>query len=169
MRRDDSRITGSFLAWGKYSEIRVVMAAQWWTQWISGGFRKSFTFGYTGSLSPIGVLVRLSGGPLSLWGTGFSLQWLLLLQSAGSRLRGLQDLWLPSPRAQVQGLWPTGRAALWHAEPSRTRVWTHFPCTGRRILCHWTNRGVLGVFYSMWSISQLEKKGTQKCSSWRSA
>ena len=32
------------------------------------------------------------GAALKLWGTGFSLQWLLLLQGMGSRVRGLQQL-----------------------------------------------------------------------------
>ena len=32
-------------------------------------------------------LVAVSGGYSSLWGTGFSLQWFLLLQSTGSRAR----------------------------------------------------------------------------------
>ena len=33
---------------------------------------------------------------------GFSLWWLLLLRSTGSRVRGLQQLWLPASRAQAQ-------------------------------------------------------------------
>ena len=37
-------------------------------------------------------LVAASGGYSSLWCVGFSLRWLLLLRSTGSRHRGLQEL-----------------------------------------------------------------------------
>ena len=37
----------------------------------------------------------------SLLGLGFSLWWLLPLQSMGSRLLGFQQLWLVGPRAQA--------------------------------------------------------------------
>lgn len=47
-------------------------------------------------------------GYCSSWGTGFSLQWLLLLQNIGSRARGLQ--WL----------WHMGLVAPQPAEPSQT-------------------------------------------------
>ena len=46
------------------------------------------------------------------WCAGFSLQWLLLLQSRGSRAPRLQWLWLPGSRAQVQQLWCMGLVAL---------------------------------------------------------
>ena len=54
-------------------------------------------------------LVVASGGYSSLWCTGISLQWLLLLQSMGSRHTGFsscgvwaQWLWLVGSRAQPQ-------------------------------------------------------------------
>ena len=49
---------------------------------------------------------------------GFSLRWPLLLQSIGSRLHGLQQLWLLSSRAQAQQSWCTGWAALRHVGSS---------------------------------------------------
>ena len=42
------------------------------------------------------------GGCPSLPRMGFSSQWLLLLRSAGSRARGLQQFWLPGSRAWPQ-------------------------------------------------------------------
>ena len=54
-------------------------------------------------------LVAASGGYSSLWCTGFSLQWLLLLQSTGSRRVGFsscgmlaQQLWLAGSRAPTR-------------------------------------------------------------------
>ena len=54
-------------------------------------------------------LVVASGGYSSLWCTGFSLQWLLLLRSTGSRCTGCsscgtwaQQLWFAGSRAQAQ-------------------------------------------------------------------
>ncbi|KAI4586238.1 hypothetical protein MJG53_004025 [Ovis ammon polii x Ovis aries] len=61
---------------------------------------------------------------------GFSLRWLLLLQSTGSR--GLD-----------QQLWDTGLVALRHVESSCIRDQTCVPCTGRWISIHWTTRKVL--------------------------
>ena len=52
---------------------------------------------------------------------GFSLQWLLFLQSTGSRVCGLQQLWhvdslIAVPGLQSTGsmLWHMGSGALWH-------------------------------------------------------
>ena len=66
-------------------------------------------------------LVAASGGYSSLWCAGFSLQWLLLLWSTGSRHpcfsscgTRAQQLWLMGSRAQAQQLWHTGLVALWH-------------------------------------------------------
>ena len=54
-------------------------------------------------------LVAAVGGYSLLWCAGFSLQWLLLLQSTGSRRMGFsscgmqaQQLWLAGSRAQAQ-------------------------------------------------------------------
>ena len=62
--------------------------------------------------------------PLWLWRTGFSPQWLLLLQSTGSR-------------ARAQQLWHMGSVAPWHVGSSRTKDRTRIPRIGRRILYHW--------------------------------
>ena len=58
-------------------------------------------------------LVEVSGGYSLLWRTGFSLQWLLLLQSTGSRHVG--------SRVQAQKLWCTGLFDPQHVGSSRTR------------------------------------------------
>ena len=71
-------------------------------------------------------LVVASGGYSSLWCTGFSSQWLLLLQSTGSRCVGLV-----APR---------------HVGSSLTRARTYVPCIGRQILNHCTTREALVLF-----------------------
>ena len=92
-------------------------------------------------------LVVASGGYSSLRCAAFSLQWLLLLWSMGSRRAGFsscgtwaQQLWLAGSRAQAQQLWRTGLVALWHVESSGTRARTCVPCIGRRILNHCATR-----------------------------
>ena len=94
-------------------------------------------------------LVVASGGYSSLWCTGFSLQWLLLLRSTGSRLAGFsscgmraQQLWLAGPRAQTQQLWCMGLVASRHVGSSWTRARTCVPCIDRQILNHCTTREV---------------------------
>ena len=88
-------------------------------------------------------LVAASGGYSLLWCTGFSLQWLLLLWSTGSRHTGFsscstraQQLWLTGSRAEAQQLWHTGLVVPQHVGSSRTRAQTRVPCIGRRILNH---------------------------------
>ena len=95
-------------------------------------------------------LVAASGGYSSLRCTGFSLRWLLLLWSTGSRRMGFsscsmraQQLWLTGSRAQAQQLWRTGLVALRHVGSSRTRDRTCVPCIGRRILNHCATREAL--------------------------
>ena len=86
-------------------------------------------------------LVVASWGYSSLWCVGFSLRWLLLLQSVGSRCVGFsscdtwaQQLWLAGSRAQAQQLWCMGFVAPRHVGSSWTRARTHVLCIGRRIL-----------------------------------
>ena len=95
-------------------------------------------------------LVAVSGGYSSLQCMGFSLQWLLLLWSTGSRHTGFsscgpqaQQLWLLGSRAQAQQLWHTGLVALRHVGSSWSRDRTHVPCHGRRILNHCATGEVL--------------------------
>ena len=92
-------------------------------------------------------LVAASGGYSSLWCMGFSLQWLLLLRSTGSRRVGFsscgmwaQQLWLAGSRVQAQQLWRTGLVAPWHVGSSRDRARTRVPCIGRQIPNHCTTR-----------------------------
>ena len=94
--------------------------------------------------------VAASGGYSLLWCAGFSLWWLLLLWSMGSRHAGFsscgtwaQQLWLTGSRAQAQQLWRMGPAAPRHVGSSRTRAQTHVPCIGRRALNHCATREAL--------------------------
>ena len=64
-------------------------------------------------------LVVVSGGTLSLLLAGFSLQWLLLWQSLGTRPVGFTSFSL---------------LALWQVQSSQTRDWTRVPCIGRQTL-----------------------------------
>ena len=43
----------------------------------------------------------------------------------------------------AQQSWGTSLAVLWHVGSSQTRDGTHGPCTGKRMLNHWTTREVL--------------------------
>ena len=74
-------------------------------------------------------LVAASGGYSSLWWAGFSLRWLLLLRSMGSRCMGfsscgtwVQQLWLAGSRVQAQQLWHMGLVAPQHVGSSWTRA-----------------------------------------------
>ena len=82
-------------------------------------------------------LVVVSRGYFLLWCVGFSLQWLLLLRSTGSRHVGPS-----SCGTRAQQLWCTGLVASGHMGSYRTRDQTHVPCIGRRILNHCTTREV---------------------------
>ena len=108
-----------------------------------------FIFGCIGSLllSAGLSLVVASRGYSLLRCVGFSLRWLLLLQSTGSRHMGFsscgtqaQQLWLTGSRAQAQQLWRTGLVATRHVGSSRTRARTRVPCITSRILNHRATR-----------------------------
>ena len=95
-------------------------------------------------------LVAASGGYSSLRCAGFSLRWLLLLRSTGSRRPGFsscgtrtQPLWLAGSRAQAQQLWCMGPVTPRLVGSSRTRARTCVPCVGRRILNHCATREAL--------------------------
>ena len=88
-------------------------------------------------------LVAASGVYSSLWCAGFSLRWLLLLRSMGSRRAGFSScgMW-------AQYLWCTGLVTPRHVGSSGTRrSWTRdqtrVSCIGRQILHHCTTREVL--------------------------
>ena len=80
-------------------------------------------------------VVAASGGYSSLRCTGFSLRWLLSLQSMGSRCTGFSSCGM-----QAQKLWLPGLVAPWHVGSSRTWDRTRVPCIGRRVLNHCTTR-----------------------------
>ena len=82
-------------------------------------------------------LVAASGGYSSLWCVGFSLWWLLLLQSTGSRRLGFS-----SCGTRAQQLWHTGLVAPRYVGSSRTRDQTHVSCIGRQIVNHCATREV---------------------------
>ena len=71
--------------------------------------------------------------------TGFSLWWLLLLQSTGSMAHGLQQLQLLGPRAWLQYLWHLGLVVPWHVGSSQIRDQTCVPYIGRLMLYHCAN------------------------------
>ena len=80
-------------------------------------------------------LVVATWGHSSLLCVGFSLQWLLLLPSMGSKAH------------RRQYLWRTGLVALQHVGSSWTRDQTCDSCIGRWILYHWATRAApLPVF-----------------------
>ena len=100
-------------------------------------------------------LVAASGGYSSLQCTGFSLRWLLLLWSTGSRHTGFsscgtwaQQLWLAGSRVQAQQLWHTGLVAPQHVGSSQTRGRTRVTCIGRWILNHCATSEALHFKYS---------------------
>ena len=99
-------------------------------------------------------VVVASGSCSSQWCTGFSLQWLLLLWSTGSRHAGFsscgawaQQLWLAGSREQAQQLRHMGLVALRHVGSSRTRDRTRVPSIGRWILNHCITRQVPAFSY----------------------
>ena len=82
--------------------------------------------------------VAASRGYSLLRCTGFSLRWLLLLRSTGSRHTGFSRC---GSRAQL--LWRMGLVAPRHVGSSRTRARTRVPCIGRWILNHCATREAL--------------------------
>ena len=82
-------------------------------------------------------LVAVSRGYSSLWYVGFSLWWLLLLWSMGSRCAGFS-----SCGTQAQQLRCTGLVAPWHVGSSQTKARTYVSCIGRQILNYCTTREV---------------------------
>ena len=83
-------------------------------------------------------LVAASRGYSSLWCTSFSLRWLLLLWSTGSRCAGFS-----SCGTWAQQLWCMGLVAPRHVGSSRIRARTHVPCISRRILNYCATREAL--------------------------
>lgn len=67
--------------------------------------------------------------------SSFSLQW-LLLWTRGSRVCGLQYLWLEGSRARAQQQWCAGLVAPRHVGFFQIRDRTSVSYTGRRILYH---------------------------------
>ena len=105
-------------------------------------------------------LVVSSGGYSLLQCVGFSLRWLLLLWSLGSRCTGFsgcstraQQLWLMGSRAQAQQLWCTGLVAARRVGSSQTRGQTHVPCIGRQILNHCATSEVLAFCICLFSFN----------------
>ena len=99
-------------------------------------------------------LVAVSGDHSSLWCAGFSLRWLLLLRSTGSRSTGLSSCgsWVLECRLSSCGA--TGLIAPRHVGSSRLRAWTCVPCIGRQILNHCATREALDYnFYCYFAVS----------------
>ena len=95
------------------------------------------------SLLHAGFLQLCQVGVTLLRCAGFSLRWLLLLRSTGSRHTGFS-----SCGTQAQQLWRMGLVALQHVASSWTRDRTRVPCMGRQILNHCATSEVHGIFFS---------------------
>ena len=83
-----------------------------------------------------------SGGYSLLQCVGFSLWWLLLLRSAGSRRAGFSSCTTRSLEHRLSSCGAQGLVAPWHVESSRTKARTRVPCIGRRIRNHCATREV---------------------------
>ena len=96
-----------------------------------------FVLGWAESLL-LNRLVSSYGEPTLWWCKGFSLQWLLLLRSTGSRATGSTVVLRRLRFSQ-------------HVESSWIKDRTCVFCIGRQILYHWTTREAQGlVFLSQW-------------------
>ena len=75
-----------------------------------------FIFGSAGSSLLHGLFLQLwqVGDTLQLWCAGFSLRWLLLLQSMGSRVRRLHQLYHMGSVVATPGLQSTGSVVVAH-------------------------------------------------------
>ena len=108
-------------------------------------------------------LVAVSGGYSSLRFARFSLRWLLLLRSTGSRCVGFSSF-----GTWAQQLWLTGSVVVAHRPQSTSSVVVAnglscsvargifpdqesnlCPCIGRRILNHCTTREVLNILFDL--------------------
>ena len=135
------RVHGNLLSFSQQQQtfsffflIDLFILFYFWLRWVFAAVR---------GLS----LVAVSGGYFLLQCAGFSLWWLLLLWSTGSRHVGFsscgtraQQLWLKDPRAQAQQLWHMGLVAPRHVGSSPTRAQTRVPCIGRQIVNHCATR-----------------------------
>ena len=83
-------------------------------------------------------LAAESGRCSLLWCAGFSRQWLLLLQSTGSRHVGFR-----SCSTWAQWLRHMDLIALWNVGSSRVRDWTFVPWIIKQILIHYAIRKCL--------------------------
>ena len=96
-------------------------------------------------------LVVASGCYTSLQCAGFSLWWLLLLQSTGFRPVGFSSYSTLAQKLQLVVseccLSSCGLVALWYVGSSQTRDQTCVPCTGRQTLNHWTHQGSPNKYY----------------------
>ena len=102
-------------------------------------------------------LVAASGSYSSLRCAGFSLQWLLLLGSMGSRHVGFSSCGSRAVERRLSS-WGTrkGFVAPRHVGSSQTRAQTHVPCIGRRTPNHCATREVPQI--SLNRIIKREKK-----------
>ena len=104
----------------------------------------SFIFVSAGSSELPGLSsVLVSRGYSLLQGAGFSLRWLPISQSTGSRACGLWQLWC------------SGLVVLWHVRSSMMRDQTLVSCISRWILTHWTTREVLQYILAMSNVWDL--------------
>ena len=89
-------------------------------------------------------LVVASRGYSSLWCVGFSMWWLLLLWSMGSRHMGFSSCSTWAQQLRHVGSRTCGLVAPRHVGSSQTRARTRVPCIGRQILNHCATREAPG-------------------------
>ena len=114
-----------------FSYLSIYLSIYLWLRWVFVAVHRLF--------SSCG-----EGGYSSLRCVDFSLQWLLLLWSTGSRRAGsvIVACGLSSCGSRAQQLWRMGFIAPRHLGSSRTRDQTRVPCIGGRILNHCATREV---------------------------
>ena len=123
---------------------------------VKGCFFNSLVFGCAGSSLLHAGFLRLwrAGATLSFQDEGFSLWWLLLLQSTGSNYAGFSSCGM-------------GLVAPRHVRSSRTRDGTHVSCIGRQILSHRTTRDILSKVFIVRCQATHAKQGAWEVSAQR--
>ena len=87
-----------------------------------------FIYGCVGSLHRLSLVV-VTGGYSSLWCVGFSLRWLLLLRSTGSRHQGFSSCGMRASVVVARGLYSAGSVVVAH-ELSCSAAYGIFPDQG---------------------------------------
>ena len=125
---------------------------------IKSLFVCSLIFGCAGPLSLRAFCSCGERGYSSLWSSSFSLRWLLLLRSMGSRCSGFR-----SCSTWAQQLRHVGLVAPRHVGFSPDWDGAHIPCTGRQILSSWTTREVLEELRRQGALTGQKEASEMRC------